>query len=133
MPYCYSTDSENFTGRFSNFSEAIAESLAKTKHGDSFWIAESRQPIQPEDLWDAEDWLEHVSVQDDYGGDFGEGWDLSSKQQREELEAEVRSVMKSWLDRHELRPTHYCVDESVKYLNLGGVAILGVQPPEPFE
>jgi hypothetical protein len=69
------------------------------------------QPTQPEMLWFADDWLEHVSVQDEFGGEWAEDWDGSTEEQREELEKEVRDVMAKWLDRHDLRPTFFSVDE----------------------
>jgi len=45
-------------------------------------------------------------------GDHAEDWDMSTKEQRAELEREVRSVMAAWLDRHNLRPTFFNVHNS---------------------
>lgn len=130
MSFCYSTDGEDFFGEFERQSDAIGAALKETKDGELFWIAENRIPIQPEDWWCAEDWLEHVSVQDDYAGDLASSWDMSSEKQRQELEELIRSVLRDWLDRHGLRPTHYCVDDATRYCNLGGGAIRDVPVAE---
>lgn len=133
MPFCYSINEEYFSGAFDSTNDAIAAAIAETKDGDSFWIGECRSPTQPEDFWCAEDWLEHVSVQDDYSGEFASDWDLSSEKQRQELEVLVRGVLKDWLDRHNLRPTHYYVDNAVRYRNLGGGAIRDIPLSEMLE
>lgn len=67
-------------------------------------MGESHDPSPPESWWDAEDWIEHVLCQDEYSGEWAEGTLSTTKEQREELEAEVRKIMAAWLDRHDLRP-----------------------------
>lgn len=105
-----SGDSERFDGAYSSKEEAIAE--GRSMYPDrSFWIGRNSPPTQPEDLWEARDWLEHVSVQDDYAGEWAEDWDDSNDEQIAELEAEVRKVMAAWLDRHDLRPRFFNIDQ----------------------
>ena len=111
--WCYSFDGELYDSEeFNTAEDVVAGVLAECDllDGESFSIGQCSPPIQPEDMWDAADWLEHVSVQDDYSGDWAEDWDRSTKEQREELEAEVRTVLAAWLDRHKLRPTHFTID-----------------------
>lgn len=72
--------------------------------GEPFYIGKLVPPSPPEDRFGAEGWLDDVSCQDDYSGDHAEDWDASTREQREELETEVRRVMAAWLDRHGLRP-----------------------------
>jgi hypothetical protein len=122
--FSYSTDEERFHGQFETRGEAITEVLSETKSGQCFWVGENRAPTPPEDLWEAEDWLEHVSCQDEYSGDYAEGWDSANLKQREELEAEVRAVMAKWLDKHDLRPKFWCVDNVENLRNENGVAVL---------
>lgn len=109
MSYCYSRDEKTFYGRFDTIEEATDEALDGHESG---WVGEAVPPPQPETFWRADDWLEHVSVQDEYSGDWAEDWDESTKEQRAELEAEVQSVMAAWLDKHGLRPKFFNVKNS---------------------
>lgn len=109
--YCYSIDEERYHGDFDTREEAFAEGATEPSVGRVIWTAVCVPPRQPEMLWHAEDWLDHVSCQDDYLGDHAEAWDTSTKEQREELEREVRAVMVAWLDRHNLRPAFWNIDE----------------------
>jgi len=92
--------------------EAIANGTAEY-NGDPFWIGKTFPPENAENFFDAEDWLENVACQEDYSGDHAEDWDMSTKEQRAELEKEVRAVMAAWLERHKLRPTFFNVRDSV--------------------
>jgi hypothetical protein len=118
--FSYSFNQENYHGDFETREEAIAEAEAEAVHGGAtrFWTGEQVKPWQPEDIWEAYDWLEDVSCQDEYSIDAAEGWDESTKEQREELEAEVRKVMAAWLDRHDLRPKFWLI-ENVQEHQLG--------------
>ena len=85
----------------------VADAVEEATNGyayETFWVGKCVPPPRPEDMWCAEDWLEHVSVQDSYSGEWAEDWDGSTRVQRNELEQEVRSVLAAWLDRHNLRP-----------------------------
>lgn len=106
VAFSYSRDESRFHGSFDTREEAVAEALDGYEEG---WVGENEPPPQPEYLWDAEDWLEHVSCQDEYGSDAAEGWDDSTKEQRAELEIEVRKVMAAWLDKYDLRPKFWTV------------------------
>lgn len=118
--YSISTDGENFNGKYDTEEEAVSDGVS---HGyTSFHVGALRPPTQPEYFWNACDWLEMVSCQDDYGGEWAEDWDNSTKQEREELEKEVRDVLRRWLDKYSNRPTHFCVDNSVEYVVENGVA-----------
>ncbi len=123
--YAFSTNSEHYHCHVLNsFREAIDEALKETGDGDFFYVGEVVKPTPPEDLWSVEDWIEHVSCQDDYSGDFADGWFNATKDQVEELEGFVKAIMTHWLDKHKLRPTHYNIPNSVKYQNIDGVALL---------
>ena len=108
--YSYSHDEEHYHGEFDSPEEALAESGE-----DAAFVGENRPPTPPEDFWRAEDWLEHVSVQDDYSVYAADGWDESTRKQRAELEGEVRKVLAAWLDRHDLRPKFWLVDNVKRY------------------
>lgn len=108
--WAISSDGERFEyDDFATKEAAIAEGLAFYQ-GEPFYVGEVKAPTQPEEWFEAEDWLEHVSVQDEYSGDHAEYWDNSSKPERDELTAAVRKVMAEWLDRHKLRPAFFNIE-----------------------
>lgn len=121
--YAISSDEERFDGYYETLEEAIGEATVGYAY-TRFWVGVMRAPIQPELYWEAYNWLEHVSVQDEYGSDWADGWDDSSKEQREELEAEIRPILAAWLDRHKLRPRFFMVDDVVEYEVIDGKAQL---------
>lgn len=112
MKYSYSTDEEKYHGEFDRENEAIQEGAEMAGVGGAFWIGENTPPEPPENRFDAADWLEEVSCRDDYSGEWAEDWDRSTKEQRTELEDQVRAVMSLWLDRHELRPTFFNIGKT---------------------
>lgn len=111
--FSISFDEEYYSGEFETIEHALQEGYSR---GDVFWVGELVPPTQPEDWWDAADWLEHVSCQDEYCCEWSEDWEGSTKEQREELESLVRKVMSDWLDRHDLRPKFFNVENAVKYV-----------------
>lgn len=82
MKYAVSRDGELYHGEFSSIEEAKTE--ASLNGWGKYFVGECDVPVQPESWW--------------------KYWDESTKEQREELEEEVRNVMSAWLDRHGLRP-----------------------------
>lgn len=109
MKYAYSFDELEYFGGYNSVAEAVDEACAEGAPGQSFWVGEEMPPSDPESMWDASDWLEHVSQQDEYSPDCADGWDVSTKEQLEELEKEVRAVMAAWLDKHNLRPAFFVI------------------------
>ena len=120
--FAYSTDGESYSGSFETAAEALSEASAGREDGYILYVGRCVDPARPEDLWNAEDWLEHVSVQDDYSCDWADDWDRSTKGQRSELEVSVRKVMSDWLDAHGLRPRFYNVFDVVEYVMVDGFA-----------
>ena len=110
--WAISSDGEHYSAMgFPTRDEAIAEGREFYK-GEEFYVGFSERPVQPEDLFSAEEWLniEH----EDYLGEYADGWDLSTKLQREELEKNVREVMAAWLDKYGLRPNFFVVTNPEK-------------------
>lgn len=110
--FAYSTDGECYSGDFGSREAAIEE--AKQFHS-RFWVGQCVPPTSPADMWHAEDWLEHVSVQDEYSSDWCDGWDESTKEQREELDYLVWVVLEDWLQRHGLHPRFFSIIAPIEY------------------
>ena len=108
--FAYSRDGESYNGRFDTFEEAKAEACAA---GCRF-VGECVEPPAPEGYFDADDWIEHVSCQDEYSIDAADDWCRPTREQREELNREVQAVMAAWLDRHGFRPTFFLIDNAVE-------------------
>ena len=116
MKYSYSLNDENFTGEYdSPMAAAIEGFLEERDHydGDVIFVGEISDPV-PEAYIDADVILEHITCQDAFLGDHAEGWPEASKEQLEELEKELRAVFIAWMERHDLRPTFWYVNNSRK-------------------
>lgn len=117
--WAISKNGENYFGFFDTIEEAINEASANAKKEQrKYWVGQCISPIQPEYLWFAEDWIDYVLTHDDYSGEWAEDSISATKEQYIELEKEVRKVLSTWLDKHELRPKHYNIDpKSVVEIN----------------
>lgn len=107
--FVISQDEERFTSTLFDSREEAIEEGKEEFNGEGFFVGEAVNPVQPETLFDASDWLEAVSCNDEYDVEWAEGWDCSTKEQRKELESEVQAVMAKWLDKYDLRPKFYNV------------------------
>lgn len=89
--YSWSHNEEQYFGDFATVDDALEEAESEG-HEETVWVGERDSPTQPEDFWDADNWLEHVSCQDEYSHEVSEDWDSSTKEQLAELEEEVGSA-----------------------------------------
>ena len=115
--FSISYDEETYQDQFDTREEACKEAAASCEVGTEFWVGECVTPTQPEQCFDVIDWLKRVSCCDEYSMECAEDWDESTKEQREELEGQVREVMAKWLDRHDLRPKFWCITDAMKYVS----------------
>lgn len=116
--FCLSTDGEHYDSRFLTEQEAIDEAVAWGC--EVFYIGKPEKPSQPEEFWFVDEWISHVSEQDDYGGEYADGWYDGTREQEKELEEQVRPVLAAWLDRHKLRPKHWMIRSFTKYIVVEG-------------
>ncbi len=110
-PRKYSTSlcGELYSGEFDSIESAVEKMIATGR--EEFFVGENRSPQQPETYWHAEDWLQQVSCGDEYVGDWGD----STLDQREEVEAKVRPILGTWLDRYNLCPVFWFVEKALKF------------------
>ena len=76
--YCYSIDGEQYFGAFKSVEEAVDEAVNHSEP-EHFYIGKQVPPSQPEEWWEAFDWLEHVSCQDEYSGDWADSWTIRQR------------------------------------------------------
>lgn len=98
-----------FYGGFDTREEAILE--ARDIYEGSFYVGQLRPPIRPEGIINAADILESLANDDDYQGEWAEGWPDASEAQVQELDDEFTRVLAAWLDRHGLRPKWFVVPD----------------------
>lgn len=108
VTWCISSDEEHYEGSFPTRELAILEGRALYP-GKRFWVGQAAPAPSPESFWFAYAWLDHVSDQDEYLGDWADGWERSTPKQRAELEELVRPILGAWLDRHGIRPRFFTV------------------------
>ncbi len=109
--YAYSFDEEHFTGHFDSPEHAAMEAFASDER-DVCYVGECDTPI-PEDYLDGGDLIEHIACQDAFCNDWAEGWPDNTKEQLDELTTGLRALFAAWLDKHDLRPEFFTV-ENVK-------------------
>lgn len=119
--YSLSTDEENYNGQYDSIEEAVAEAVQMYGDG-TFWVGRCVEPTDPAQYFDAESYFEHVSEQEEYCHEWGEDWMTANREQYRELESEVQSVIRNWLDRHDLRPKFWNIGDTFKYIVKDGVA-----------
>lgn len=100
----YTRDGEMYTGAFDTASDAAA---AGGRPGDSVEVGQYRDPVP---FWDAVNvgaWhvIESAYDHDDWCGDWAADQIRPSREQREELERELRETIRKWCERHKLMPS----------------------------
>lgn len=100
----YSSDGEIYFGNFATADEAIADG------GDPAFVGQYIEPTDPSTYLDADLLIDHAACQDEYCGEYAEGWPCATKEQEDDLTAEVQRVFGEWMDRHDLRPWWKIVD-----------------------
>jgi hypothetical protein len=96
----YSNDEEIYSGRFDTVDEAMVEAKALGYRV----VGEYREPDAPEYFVDAEMLLDHIVSNDDYDGEWADGWPDATEDQMQELTSGIIKVFGEWLDKHDLRP-----------------------------
>ena len=111
--YAYSHDGETYHGQYDSPDAAAAEAVAdlaasgKDLPGTKFYIGEA---VTPSKFWGAIDWIEHYERQHSYNVAPEDAVPYPTDEQIAELEAEVDPILQAWLDRHELNPAQYTVE-----------------------
>lgn len=107
MAFAISNDEEHFEGPFETMDEALSQGTV--------WIGNTRPPRQPETFIDVDGMLDGIGDGDeDWSMDCADWWNGPSKEQITELQKEFEVAMSSWLDRHDLRPKWFCVEDVVR-------------------
>ena len=100
-----STDGNYFDGDYETKEAAIAAGHGLDDY--PFWVGMKSHPEPPEELWRAEDFVEHVLCQDEYDSDYND-FEIPASLAAE-LEGIVQKAIGEFLDAHKLRPTFWVV------------------------
>lgn len=109
--WAYSRNEDGtYFGDFPDWRSAALDAL----HGyedirPGIWVGRCEPPVDPEHFIDANLILDHICCQDEYCGDWSDGWPGESQEQHDELTDAIRSVLAEWFDRHKLRPKFFTV------------------------
>jgi hypothetical protein len=80
--------------------------------GDIFYIGVARKPAAPEEFFDGWGFIERVGEHEDYyWKDYA--WTMTMDKV-DDFESHVQQAIKDFLDKHNLNPTHWVVDEIEK-------------------
>jgi hypothetical protein len=108
--YSYSATEDNYTGEFDSREEALEEAKAEYPDARFFWTGRN-VPVDPLRYVHA-DWLiEHIINYEDFCIEQAEGWPDCTDEQKSELTAALKQVFSDWMDKHNLRPTFWLVED----------------------
>lgn len=106
--FAYSHNEEHYYGAFDSFDEAKREALDVY---ESAWVGECRKPDVLGAI-DGERLIDDILCQDDFSIDAaGEGLS-ATRDQMIELDDMLRETFRQWLDKHDLWPTFYVVENA---------------------
>lgn len=110
--YCDSED-RIFEGYFDTEEMAIEAARNRCEESDAgpFEVGQYRAVHAPEGYIDANDIFEHICCQDEFSGDWADGFPGASKEQMRELTDKVQAEIRAWMERHDLLPDWVAVDE----------------------
>ena len=115
--WAFSSDGELYTDSLDTKDDAIAEGK-KAYPDKAFWVGKCEKPRAPSSFIDGQDIIEIILVQDEYGREFCGSWanDVFQasihKETGGELTRELSDVVRKWIQKHQLEPTFFTIDQS---------------------
>ncbi len=117
--FAISSNEERYEGSYETIEEAIEEAANGYAY-ETFWVGKCVPPTQPEQWWDAADWLEHVSCQDSLQRRIcrrlGRFHDRATRGIGEGSPCGNGILVRP----HKLRPRFFLVEDAVKYVVVDG-------------
>jgi len=121
--YAYSTDQENYQGNYASELEAAGECFAAFEDYTRCLVGELVVP-KFERLFDAHAVIDEVINAEELSMPAFDDWPLATKEQLDELTADLRKVFSDWLDRHNLRDGFFLVENVSKWRLIDGKAVM---------
>ncbi len=106
--WAYSYNEQDYHGTFDSPEEATSEALDGYEEA---WIGRCVYPESPEDYVDADLVLEHICCQDEFSTEYAEDWPDATSDQRDELTGSLRTVIRDWIKKHDLKPLFFTVED----------------------
>lgn len=112
--YSYSFDEENYTGEFDSIDEAIEEARDEADGRDFVYVGKAVRP-DPLNFIDGQEVIERIAEADEFCTEWGQGWPEANTEQIAELTEAFHAAFKAWMDKHNLHPTFWNVENAQKY------------------
>lgn len=106
--YAYSTDEENYYGRYRIPDEAVAVGFSEEEDLEICWVAEVVEPEAAVYL-DAEILLDHIREQEEYSLECADDAWGCTEEQRDDLTKMLRECFDAWAEKHSLKPGFFTV------------------------
>ncbi len=112
MSYAYSFDESSETGwttvEAATPQEAAAQAFAESD-ADVVYVGAAVRP-RPEDYIDLDRILDDIGEQEEFAGEWTDGWRDYSEEHQAGLTAALQKAFGDYLDAHNLRPAFYNVE-----------------------
>lgn len=107
--YGYSFDEEHYHGKFDSRDKAIAEARDSVDFNGTVFTGELVTP-SPEDFITGDVVIEHIACQDEFSGDWAEGWAEDATLYEKELTEMLQKTVAEWVGKYNIRPTFYNIE-----------------------
>jgi hypothetical protein len=118
--FSYSHNEEHYTGEFATRELAIAE--ARAEGLSKFWTGENRPPDVMFGI-DGQDVIEQICQLEDFYIEQAEDWPEASKEQVDELTEGLRKTFKAWMEKHNLTPKFWLVEDVQMHQFFDAIAV----------
>jgi hypothetical protein len=106
--WSFSTDEEHYQHQFDSLEETIGE--IETWPDGTYWIGRCEDPRPAEELFSVDQWLEEVMEDEDYAGEWSEGFFEKLKGRKKDLEQHIKAAIGCWFDQNGMRPKFWNID-----------------------
>lgn len=113
-----STDEEYWTDieEWDSKDDAIeaAPDYLELDPGETFYVGQKRAPVIH--IPAAADIIDHILDHEDFGVECAEDSFMCTKEQRDELTADLKKTFTDWMNRHGLTPSFFLIQNATKHI-----------------
>lgn len=113
--YSWSASAEgSFHGEFNTITDALREGFGECPERQTIYVGQNRKP-DPLDAINGEDLINRIYDYEDFGIEEAADWPNYSPTQEADLTEMLRGAFKRWMDRYDLHPQFWIVEEIKEY------------------